>query len=87
MHCKTVVLETRQTDLAPSLNTQGLMPQTKPVCPYCDRHNIEPMPPSSLEAQSINTWYQCGDCHRVWSLPKVPPYPQPASAPDAVRVT
>jgi hypothetical protein len=41
------------------------------------RHNIEPMPPSSLEAQSINTWHQCRDCHRVWSLPKVPPFPQP----------
>ena len=55
------------------------VPPPKPCCPYCDKHSIEPMPPSSFEAQSINTWYQCRDCKRVWSVPKVPLSPQPHS--------
>ena len=57
------------------------MSPIKLLCPRCDSTHVELMPLSSFESQSINTWYQCGDCHRVWSLPKVPPSPQPHSKP------
>jgi len=54
------------------------MARTNPSCPHCG-HHIKPMPPSFFEAEHWNTRYQCGNCMRVWSLPKVPLAPQPPS--------
>jgi transposase-like protein len=40
------------------------------VCPHCDSKNVERMKDRNYEAASTNTWYQCCDCKRMWSLRK-----------------
>ena len=55
------------------------MSPTNPTCPHCDSHNTELVEPSRFESESQNTWYQCNDCMRMWSVPKAPLFPQPHS--------
>jgi transposase-like protein len=45
---------------------------THDVCPHCDGPNVERMKDRSYEATSTNTWYECRDCRRMWSLTKQP---------------
>jgi ribosomal protein S27AE len=45
----------------------------EPTCQYCG-HQLTPMPPSSFDAEHPNTRYQCGNCMRVVSLPRIPPF-------------
>ena len=40
------------------------------VCPHCDSANVERLPDRPYESQSAMTWFQCGDCGRLWSVPK-----------------
>jgi len=49
-------------------------------CPHCDSPEIRQMPDRIHESTSIVTWYQCGDCRRMWNLPKSE---QPPRGPDA----
>ena len=39
-------------------------------CPHCDSDKVEQMKDRSYEVTSVNTWYQCLDCKRMWSLRK-----------------
>ena len=56
------------------------MPHTNPACPSCDGRNTRHTPLIAFDAQSLNTWYQCGDCHRVWHVPKVALFRRPRPA-------
>jgi len=48
-------------------------------CPHCDSTHTEQMEDRRNEEQSAITWYQCLDCRRMWSVPKPPSRPSPAS--------
>jgi len=50
------------------------------TCPHCDSARIEQMLDRTYESQATNTWYQCKNCRRMWSLPKLPaPPPRPGN--------
>jgi hypothetical protein len=44
-------------------------------CPHDDSHRIEPMRDRVYETEATNTWYQCQDCRRMWSLPQAAAVP------------
>ena len=40
-------------------------------CPHCDSTNVEKMKERDYEAFAPNTWFECRDCERMWSVVKV----------------
>ena len=39
-------------------------------CPHCDSSNVEQMKERDYEAFAPNTWFECRDCERLWSVSK-----------------
>ncbi len=39
-------------------------------CPHCDNTNVEQMKDRDYERFAPNTWFECLECERMWSVTK-----------------